>query len=199
MVDFFFIFTPIVYFFAYLIGAFPTGWLLAYKAGISDITHHGSGNIGATNVGRVLGPLYFIGVLLIDCCKAYLFLWIVGALSFDTLVIYASAVLLLIGNGFSIFLQGKGGKGVATSLGILLAVNPVLILYLCCAWLPVALFTHTMGIACVAGLLTLPYCAWFLMPYDTNFMILSFFIALWGLWRHETNIRRYCASKKVKI
>ena len=77
MIDFLFFSSLLLYTLAYLVGAIPTGWVLAHKAGdINDITSYGSGNIGATNVGRVLGPSYFIVVLLIDCFKAYLFLWV---------------------------------------------------------------------------------------------------------------------------
>lgn len=183
----------------YCIGSIPTGWLVAYKAGINDITNHGSGNIGATNVGRFLGLPYFGVVLFIDCFKSFLFLWMLTYLKVDSLGIVAGAVSLLVGNSISIFLQGKGGKGVATSLGILLAINPSVIIYLLCIWLVTALITHNMGISCVAGLLMLPYVVWFFVPFDAHFFVLSFFMSIWGIWRHETNIRRYCASKKIKI
>ncbi len=186
-------------FLGYCIGAIPSGWLLAYKAGINDITKYGSGNIGATNVGRILGLRYFIIVLCIDSLKAFLFLRVLQFCKADSISIIAGAMALLLGNSISFFLQGKGGKGVATSLGILLAINPSVLIYLVFVWLPVALVTNNMGISCVVGLLAVPYCVWSLMPCDTDFIMLAFFISIWGLWRHETNIRRYFASKKAKI
>lgn len=183
----------------YSIGAIPTGWLLAYQAGIDDITIYGSGNIGATNVGRLLGLRYFFIVLLIDCLKASLFLLAFQHCSRSSLLVTIAAIAVLLGNSISFFLQGKGGKGIATSLGILLAFNPTVILYLCCVWLPVAAITRNMGISCAAALVMLPFSSWLVAPGDTNFIMLSFFISMWGLWRHENNIRRYFASKKAKI
>lgn len=182
-------------FISYLIGAIPSGWLLAYCAGINDITKHGSGNIGATNVGRLLGIRYFIFALLLDCCKAYMMLEIIKHFDVAPLTIFLSSVGLLVGNSISIFLCGKGGKGIATSLGILLAYNPWILLYLISLWLPAALITRTMGISCVVGLLGLPIYALVSSSSDFYFIILAFFISIWGLWRHESNIRRYLSKK----
>ena len=107
----------------YLIGAIPTGWLLARSIGISDITRYGSGSSGATNVARIAGLKYFFIVLFLDSAKAFLFINWLRIMHFNPIIILMSAVALLIGNSISFFLQGKGGKGVATALGILLALN----------------------------------------------------------------------------
>src|SRR5690348_15473304 len=102
---------------AYLVGAIPTGYLIAKLKGITDIRQHGSGNIGATNVSRILGKHYFFLIFFLDAGKAYLFIHALKAhFSFNYLCIFASIVL--VGNGYSIFLRGSGGKGVATLFGL---------------------------------------------------------------------------------
>lgn len=102
-------------------GAIPTGyWLCRWLKGV-DITQHGSGNIGATNVGRTLGKLYFILVFLGDAGKA-LGVLVGGSWLYQgpnkTLLLIVMAVALLIGNAYSIFIGFKGGKGVATMVSI---------------------------------------------------------------------------------
>lgn len=185
--------------FAYCIGSIPTGWLVAYALGIADITQYGSGNIGATNVGRLLGLPYFVLVLLLDIFKALFSIIMLSTVGCSHELLIFCAASLLIGNGISIFLHGKGGKGIATTLGILLAFKPIILLYPSLVWLLTATITKKMGIACVAGLLALPCVVLITLPSDTGFIVLAFFISLWGTWRHETNIRRYFSWDKAPL
>ncbi len=107
---------------AYLIGSIPVGFLLAkYFAGV-DVREYGSGNIGATNITRVLGKKLGALTLLIDVLKGFVVVWAAKSYGF-TETLAAGAVLT--GNCFSIFLKGRGGKGVATSLGVCLAISPL--------------------------------------------------------------------------
>lgn len=175
----------------YLVGAIPIGWIIARCVGIPDITHCGSGNIGATNVARIAGIKYFFVVLVLDVIKAFLYMRWVQVVSDDQQLLCMAAVVLLIGNGFSCFLQGKGGKGVATTLGIVWSFNPLLIYYLFFVWIVALSVTRKMGIASVISFLALPWIAYCIMPLHTDFVILLLFICLWGLWRHEKNIRQF--------
>jgi acyl phosphate:glycerol-3-phosphate acyltransferase len=181
----------------YLIGAIPTGWLLARKAGVHDITQHGSGNIGATNVARILGAPYFFMVLFCDGAKAYLYLQLLRVVQGSDMTLMLGAVALLMGNGISCFLQAKGGKGVATSLGILLALQNWLLLPVSIVWALVFFMTKNMGISCAAGFLSLPLLVLYEVPGDINLFFLTIFMCCWGLWRHEANIRKFFSGNKV--
>lgn len=172
---------------AYIVGAIPTGFLVARMAGIADITQQGSGNSGATNVARCTHPAYFFLVLFLDAAKAALYLQYV-ALPAQSLLAVGVAVFLLIGNGISLFLGAKGGKGVATALGIVYFFHKSLLVPCSLLWVGTALLTGNIGMASVVGLLTLPLFACCLVPEDQFFILLSFFISIWGIWRHKKNI-----------
>lgn len=115
---------------AYLLGAFPTGLLVGKLARGIDLREHGSKNIGATNAWRVLGWKLGLTTFIIDVAKAYAAV-AVGAALIGAGLPHAAiwcGVAALLGNFFNVFLGGKGGKGVATSLGVFLALTPVPIL-----------------------------------------------------------------------
>lgn len=175
---------------AYSVGSLPTGYIIASLAGISDIRKYGSGNIGATNVARVLGISYFIPVFIIDAAKAAGYLFIVQHYSEDPLHVLMAALLLLIGNGYSLFLSFTGGKGIATSVGILYAVQPSLLFFLITIWTCVLGLTGRVGIASAAGCASLCILA-FVIASSCYVLILCMFIGLWGIWRHQENLRTY--------
>jgi glycerol-3-phosphate acyltransferase PlsY len=173
---------------AYLVGAIPTGYLIAQLKGIADIRKHGSGNIGATNVSRVLGKHYFFIIFLLDAGKAYLFIHAIKHyFDFNYLCIFASIVLF--GNGCSIFLRGSGGKGVATLAGLLVALHAPTAILLCGIWLLWVLITHTVGIASVAAALCLPISGY--INHNGAFLLFSLFATLWIIYTHRSNIQAY--------
>ncbi len=108
---------------AYLIGSIPFGVVLA-KFRRVDLRQHGSGNIGATNVTRALGKTAGILTLLGDCGKGYLAVWIAGQLLETQWAVAVAGLMAFLGHVFSIFLKFKGGKGVATGLGVFLYLMP---------------------------------------------------------------------------
>jgi glycerol-3-phosphate acyltransferase PlsY len=142
---------------AYLVGSIPTGYLIARMYGIQDIREHGSGTIGATNVARVLGAHFFPVIFLIDLLKAFLFLRLLLWAGASSNVIMLSAAALIAGNIYSLFLRFHGGKGVATMVGVFLALNPGVVIYLLVVWSVILLLTKKVGIASVVGLLFLPF------------------------------------------
>jgi glycerol-3-phosphate acyltransferase PlsY len=177
----------------YLIGAIPTGAWIARIGGIADITQHGSGNIGATNVGRLLGPFYFCVVFFIDLFKAFIYLKISPHKTpYEELII---AGALLFGNGYSLFLRGKGGKGVATAAGIGLALFPDIFFALGFIWAIAFFITKTVGIASAITFFMLPLIGFF-TPYQWPFFCLMLSISIWGLYRHKDNLRRYIFIKQ---
>jgi glycerol-3-phosphate acyltransferase PlsY len=192
------IFTIIIGIFAYLIGAIPTGYLVAKCKGISDIRAHGSGNIGATNVSRVLGKHYFFLIFFLDAGKAFLYIHLLKPYTdFSHLCIYAG--LLLFGNICSLFLQGSGGKGVATLLGLVGALEHTAVPFLLLIWVFILMLTHTVGIASVIAVACLPvYVCWKTNNYDFlvfsfhhPFYLFSLFATGLILWKHRSNIQAY--------
>ncbi len=174
---------------AYLVGALPIGYLICKWAGIQDIRQFGSGNIGATNVARALGLKYFFIVLALDCFKAYCYLVLCSFLGASSFVIMLCAFALMLGNGCSVFLNGSGGKGVATMVGIVLAIHPFLLIGMIATWLIALWYFRDVGIASVVTALALPWYA--LILSDLYGFILIAILAGWVLWRHRDNIRIY--------
>lgn len=173
---------------AYIIGAIPTGYIIAQYKGIADIRAHGSGNIGATNVSRFLGKHYFFLIFFLDAGKAFLFITIIKPyVDFNNLCLFAA--LLLLGNGYSLFLGGSGGKGVATLCGLLAGLYPMALIPLLLVWLMVLLVTRTVGIASVIATLCLPWYA-YTIGNDT-FFLFSLFAAAWIVHTHRSNIAAY--------
>ncbi len=174
---------------AYGVGSIPVGYLLGRFHGIDDVRRYGSGVIGATNVGRILGFKYFLIILLLDALKAYAFLMLCLWQNMPPLAVLACAVALLIGNSYSIFLGGIGGKGVATMAGIMLALNPLLCSVSCMTWLIIFALLRTVGMASVMTALLVPVYA-FLCTDIYGFLSLII-MAGWVIWRHRSNIYLY--------
>jgi glycerol-3-phosphate acyltransferase PlsY len=108
---------------AFLLGGFPTGVIAARLRGV-DLRKVGSGNVGATNVGRALGRRWGVLVLLVDAAKGWLPTFAAGRLGLDEATVAVVGVAAVLGHVFSVFLKGRGGKGVATSFGAALAISP---------------------------------------------------------------------------
>ena len=111
---------------AYLLGSVPFGLLLAKLFGGGDVRKAGSGNIGATNVSRVAGPLAGILTLILDTAKGTVAVWLAGRIANGSVTgMMIGAVAVLLGHCFPVWLKFKGGKGVATALGVFLALSPL--------------------------------------------------------------------------
>src|SRR5262249_52987819 len=109
---------------AYVMGSIPFGVVVARARGI-DLRKVGSGNIGATNVARALGRWWAVAVLLADAAKGFVPVFIGRRLGLPARMVALAALAAIIGHMFTIFLRGRGGKGVATSLGVGLAISPL--------------------------------------------------------------------------
>jgi glycerol-3-phosphate acyltransferase PlsY len=183
---------------AYLLGSIPFGYLAGRIAGV-DIRQHGSGNIGATNVLRVLGWKYGYPVFLADALKGFfavrLALWL-GADSSGTackLGILA-AICAVLGHSFPVWLGFGGGKGVATSAGAYFGLLPAETLIAVGVWVITFLLFRFVSVASVAAAVALPLSVWLLAParVSDRELLLVFSIALAALviLRHRSNIRR---------
>lgn len=171
---------------AYIVGSIPLGYMLGRMHGIDDIRRYGSGAIGATNIGRILGLKYFFLILVLDALKAYTYLSICSAYDISRFDLFLCAWALLVGNSYSIFLGGSGGKGVATTIGIMLALNPLVWTAACITWIIAFMMTRMVGIASVIAALLVPLYAFILTDmYGFLFMVM---MAIWVIWRHRSNI-----------
>lgn len=175
---------------AYCVGAFSSGSCIAWLKGVNDITKHGSGSSGATNVGRTLGFFYFVIVFLLDFLKAYLFLVLLRDGSFPRPYLMIAGAFLMVGNTFSCF-PGWRGKGVATGLAVISFFSQTITLWVILVWGGAFVLTKTVGVSSVVGFGLLPLITLCISPHDFHLKTLSVVISLLGIWRHQDNVRRY--------
>lgn len=188
---------------AYLIGAVPIGYLVGRAFGVADVRRHGSGSIGATNVLRTVGRLPAILTLLGDIAKGYLAVVAGAALGArpsgaDTGVIAASAVAVVIGNCWSVFLGFRGGKGVATGLGALLRIVPLAVLPAALVWLVVTLTFRYVSLGSILAASCVPLGA-LLLGTPAPFVIAAFAVGAIIVARHYANITRLLAGHEPKL
>lgn len=173
---------------AYLVGSIPTGaWFAKRFFGI-NIQEHGSGNIGASNIARVLGKVFFIPIFLIDASKAFFVLFVgsrIVAPEQYHVFVYSAAALLLIGNAHSIFLRLRGGKGVATLVGIMLYVMPSFVGLFVLAWGLLLLATRQPFMASLGAMI---FAASISGMKDVQQLPFLLCCVLWLVYAHRANI-----------
>ena len=148
---------------AYLLGSIPFGWLLASLLGNKDIRQHGSGNIGATNVSRVAGPVAGILTLLLDAAKGGVAVWLAARLTGHSASSMISAgIAALLGHCFPAWLKFKGGKGVATALGVFLTLSPAAALAALAVFVLTFAFWQFVSLASLTAAAAMPLLIYFL-------------------------------------
>jgi acyl phosphate:glycerol-3-phosphate acyltransferase len=191
---------------AYFAGSIPTGYLMARAKGI-DIRSVGSGNIGATNVFRILGKGPGMVVLLIDAVKGYIpakllpmvFVPdVIGeGLKHQNIAIVAGFCAIL-GHNYTCWLRFKGGKGVATSAGVLIAWVPVALLIALGSWILVFAVSRYVSLASVLAAVVLPFAVWGTGERPTMIGIATV-ISLLAIYKHRANIQRLIAGTENRI
>ena len=194
--------------FGYLLGSIPFGIVLTRLAGLGDIRRIGSGNIGATNVLRTGRKGLALATLLLDGAKGAAALLIVARVYTEDMASAAGAGALL-GHVFPLWLRFKGGKGVATALGLLLAAAWPVGALACLTWLVVAALFRFSSAAALAAIALAPLYAWLfdrlLVPQWGSAVVyaqvakLAVFIAILVWLRHAGNIRRLLTGTEPKI
>jgi glycerol-3-phosphate acyltransferase PlsY len=179
----------------YLLGSIPFGVLLTRAAGMGDIREVGSGNIGATNVLRTGNRWLAAATLALDCGKGALAVWLASVYGHDTALLAGAAAV--VGHLFPVWLRFKGGKGVATGLGVMLAVAPWVGLLGLAIWVASAYFTRYSSLAALLSYGLAPIYAWVLAGPRPALLVL--FIAILVFSRHGENIRRLRAGTENKI
>ncbi len=189
---------------AYLVGAIPFGWLIARLRGV-DIRRVGSGNIGATNVFRSIGKGWGILTFFCDALKgflpAYFFPALAARFSPENISIAGLAIacagLAVAGHNWPIYLKFKGGKGVATSAGALLALAPAAIGAGLLTWLLVFLATRYVSVASIAAVGAAAGAGWFLAAWPTALLLTVLGAVI--IWRHKSNIQRLRAGTENRF
>jgi acyl phosphate:glycerol-3-phosphate acyltransferase len=183
---------------SYLIGAIPVGLLVARAAGGFDIRGKGSGNIGATNVLRTLGPVPAVLTLLGDVVKGYLAVRVAEVLGPEPAWGAAGALLAVVGNCWPVFLRFRGGKGMATGLGAFLALAPKAILPAAVLFIAIVAISRYISLASIAAALVLPVGV-FVLGYPRASTGAAALATLVILWRHRENIRRLADGKENRL
>lgn len=181
----------------YLLGAIPFGLVLCKLAGLGDIRTIGSGNIGATNVLRTGNKPLALATLILDSGKGAIAVLLASHfIDFNAAMIAGFAAL--VGHCFPIWLKFKGGKGVATTLGTLLALSPILGGIACAIWLIMAALFRVSSLAALVAIGTTPIIAHYLFA-DPNLSGLCAMIAALVYLKHRENIKRLFKGQEPKI
>ncbi|HEU4341533.1 MAG TPA: glycerol-3-phosphate 1-O-acyltransferase PlsY [Candidatus Binatia bacterium] len=182
---------------AYLLGSVPSGYLVARFAGV-DIRNEGSGNLGATNVARVIGKRQGILTLIADTAKGWLPVFVALQLGMAPSVAALAGVAAFLGHLYPVFLRFRGGKGVATAFGVLLAVAPLATLVLILIFAVVVLSSRFVSLGSVAAAAAAPIIV-FGLSYSLGVVAMSGFLALLIILRHRTNIQRLRGGTEPKF
>jgi len=194
VIPFALLFTAVI---AYLLGSIPFGLLLTRAAGLGDIRRVGSGSIGATNVLRTGRKGLAAGTLLLDAAKGALAV-VIGWRMDGTFGVMICGLAVVVGHMYPLWLKFRGGKGVATGLGVLLAASPVSAAAAGAVWLVMALTFRISSAASLAACAAAPVLV-ALITRDPLLLALSFVISLLIWIRHGANLRRLIAGTEPRI
>lgn len=179
-------------------GSVPSGlWLVQAFHGI-DIRNYGSKNIGTTNVFRIVGPKTAVLVLIADAFKGILAVGIMSYFFHNPLLDVITALGALLGHNYSLFLGFKGGKGVATALGLLIFMMPKVAVASFGIWLVCVLLTRYVSLGSIMAAIFTPPLAWYL-GYPSAYVIFSVVSAFFVVLRHKENIHRLLTGTESKI
>ena len=179
----------------YIIGSIPFGLLLTRAAGLGDIRAIGSGNIGATNVLRTGNKKLAAATLALDALKGTLVVFFVR--HYGAGGVFLAALAVFLGHLYPVWLGFKGGKGVATGLGVFWGVCWPLGALCCALWLAVAFTLRRSSLAALSAFAVSPVAAWYFQSWKTA--LLAGIIAALVFWKHRANIARLLAGTEPKI
>jgi acyl phosphate:glycerol-3-phosphate acyltransferase len=182
---------------AFALGSFPTGVIVARLRGV-DLRKVGSGNIGATNVGRALGKGWAIFVLVVDALKGYAPVALATGLTSPPVVAVVATAAVL-GHMFSVFLKGRGGKGVATSLGAALALSPWAALLSAAVYALVFAISRISSLGSLCGVLAFPLALLLLGDREPAHLAFAGVMAVLVSARHKDNLRRLARGEEAPV
>jgi glycerol-3-phosphate acyltransferase PlsY len=202
---------------AYLLGSIPFGFLAARAKGI-DIRSVGSGNIGATNAMRVLGKPAGIAVLLLDALKGYIactslalfiFNWlaprlyepgaVVPALEIQHTNMIIAGIFAVLGHNYTCWLKFKGGKGIATTAGVYLALAPWAVLVALIVFILAVLVTKYVSVGSISAAIALPVTVWIMSPQNLFLGIVTTALGALAIYKHKSNLQRLRAGTESRL
>ena len=182
----------------YLLGSLPFAVIVSKAFGLADPRTFGSGNPGATNVLRTGNKLAALLTLIGDAAKGWLAMWLADLLGADATTAALAGVAAFLGHVFPIFLRFKGGKGVATALGVLIGLDGLLAALVAATWLAVAIVSRYSSLAAIAAACVAPTLA--LQKFGIGAISMAVaFMCLLLLWRHRSNIANLAAGTEGGI
>ena len=184
--------------FAYLLGSVSSAIVIARLFGLKDPREVGSGNPGATNILRYGGKKAAILTLLGDMLKGAVPVLIAHALGVDSVILALTMLAAFIGHVFPVFHGFKGGKGVATAFGALVAMNGWVGLALVGSWLVMAITTRYSSLSAITVSVLAPVFVWWFVR-EPALILATGVMALLLLWRHRSNIQKLLAGTETKI
>lgn len=182
----------------YLLGAIPFGVIVGKVTRGIDIRDYGSGNIGASNVLRTLGRGPAFAVFVLDTIKGTAAVVLCSALGMKPWLVVTGGVLSILGHSFSVFLRFRGGKGVATSLGIIIGLNPIIAAVAFGVWLLVVGVTRIISVGSILAAASVPA---MMLVWDKHreYQTVALVAALLIVVKHASNIRRLIAGTETRI
>lgn len=183
---------------AYLIGSLPFGYIASRMLQRTDIRNYGSGNIGATNVLRVMGWRAALPVFILDMLKGAAAVLLAKAISGETIIYLSAGFLAMIGHSLPLFLKFKGGKAVATGIGVLAAVSGWVTLSLIITAGIIVALTRYVSLGSIIGAILVPLFFW-LFDYDLPYIFFGLAMAVLVAARHHENIGRLLKGTESKL
>lgn len=182
---------------SFILGSFPTGVVVARAKGI-DLRKVGSGNIGTTNVGRALGRRWAVFVLLVDAGKGALPVLFARQLFPSPWLTATAGFIAVLGQVFSVFLKGRGGKGVATSLGAGLALAPLSALGPAAVWIVLLLAFRISSVGSMAAVASFPLFLWLWGDASAPKLCFAAAVAVLVVARHKENLQRLIRGQELR-
>ena len=187
---------------AYLLGSFPTSAIIARLVGGINLSEMGSGNLGATNVTRVIGKKYGIITLIIDALKGFLPVFIAFKdyryFHFSFAILSIIMVAPIIGHSYSVYIKFKGGKGVAAALGVFLAISPEAVIMALFIFIVMALLSKYISLSSITTAFFMPFLIFYNLK-NLDIFIASCFISLLIIYKHIPNIKRLLSGTENKM
>lgn len=183
---------------SYLIGSIPGGYMVAKLSKGIDIRKYGSGNAGTTNVLRVLGKKYAIITFIFDAAKGLLVVSILAGLGYAPIYVILAGILVIVGHNWPVFFGFKGGRGIATSIGVLLGVAWQVILIILVIGLTAIYFTRYVSLGSILGAVLLtPVMIIFGLPLP--YVLFGLVMSIMAVIRHLPNLKRLINGTEYKI
>lgn len=183
--------------FAYLLGSIPGGYILA-KINKIDLLKQGSGNAGATNVLRTMGKKAAAVTFIFDGAKGFIIVYLAELLEMPSLIVILSGIMVIVGHNWPIFFGFKGGRGIATSLGILFGLSWQVIIVVLIVGLTIIAVTRYVSLGSIIGAVVLPP-VMILFDLPLFYIIFGVIMSLLSIIRHIPNIKRLISGNELKI